>query len=180
VYNTIAVEEMGKPAVAVTNQTYLVEGGSAASGKGMPGVRLVWDSIHSEEWVDERDSPERIEAGVAPLLDDIIAALTRPLTAEEKSPKKKEAEKTSRLIFQGDLEEVNHFFYRRGWADGLPVIPPTEEAVAEMLTGTDLRSWLVLYRRIYRYSSPEYRLWPKEQPGSIITRTARAHGCPSG
>ena len=137
-YNTIAVEEMGKPAVAVTNQTYLAEGGSAASGKGMPGVRLVWDSIHSEEWVDERDSPERIEAGIAPLLDDIIAALTRPLTAEEMSPKKKEPEKTSRLIFQGDLEEVNHFFYRRGWADGLPIIPPTEEAVAEMLTGTDL------------------------------------------
>jgi hypothetical protein len=138
VYNAIAVEEMGKPAVAVTNQTYLVEGGSAASGKGMPVVRLVWDSIHSEEWVDEHDSPERIEAGIEPLLDDIIAALTKPLTAEEKSPKKKEAEKTSRIIFLGDLEEVNRFFYRRGWADGLPVIPPTEEAVAEMLTGTDL------------------------------------------
>ncbi len=71
-------------------------------------------------------------------MDDIIAALTRPLTAEEKPPRKKEAEKTSRIVFQGNLEEVNHFFYRKGWADGLPVIPPTEEAVAEMLTGTDL------------------------------------------
>ncbi len=137
-YNAIAIEEMGKPAIPVTNQTYLVEGGSAASGKGMPGVRVVWDSIHSEEWIDDLDSPERIEGGIAPLLDDIIAALTRPLTAEEKSPKKKEAEKKTRIFFQGTLEEVNHFFYRRGWADGLPVIPPTEEAVAEMLTGTDL------------------------------------------
>jgi hypothetical protein len=24
-----------------------------------------------------------------------------------------------------------------GWTDGLPIMPPTEEAVAEMLTGTD-------------------------------------------
>ena len=30
------------------------------------------------------------------------------------------------------------FFYRRGWSDGLPIIPPTEEKVAEMLKGTDL------------------------------------------
>jgi hypothetical protein len=138
VYNTIAAEEMGKPSVAVTNQTYLVEEGSAASGRGMPGVRVVWDSIHSEEWVDERDSPERVEAGVAPLLDNIIDALTRPLTDEEKSPKQKEPEKPSRILFRGDLNEVNQFFYRRGWGDGLPVIPPTEAAVAEMLTGTDL------------------------------------------
>jgi len=138
VYNTIAAEEMGKPSVAVSNQTYLVEEGSAASGRGMPGVRVVWDSIHSEEWVDDRDSPERVEAGVDPLLDTIIDALTRPLTDEEKSPKEKEPEKPSRIFFQGSLEEVNQFFYRRGWSDGLPVIPPTDEAVAEMLTGTDL------------------------------------------
>jgi hypothetical protein len=26
----------------------------------------------------------------------------------------------------------------KGWTDGLPIIPPTEEAVAEMMTGTDL------------------------------------------
>ena len=60
------------------------------------------------------------------------------MTDEEKSPKKIEAEKTSRIIFLGDLEEINHFFYLRGWSDGLPVMPPTEETVAEMLTGTDL------------------------------------------
>ncbi len=145
-YNAIAIEEMGKPAIPVTNQTYLVEGGSAASGKGMPGVRIVWDSIHSEEWIDERDSPERIEGGITPLLDDVIAALTRPLTAEEKTPAKEEAEKPSRIFFQGDLEEINHFFYRRGWADGLPIIPPTEEAVAEMLTGTDLPAEHIITR----------------------------------
>jgi len=81
---------------------------------------------------------EEIEAGVGAAMDDIVAALTQPLTAEEESPKLKEVEKLPRAVFKGNLEEVNRFFYKRGWADGLPIIPPTEEAVKEMLTGTDL------------------------------------------
>ena len=35
-----------------------------------------------------------------------------------------------------DPEEVYRFFYERGWTDGLPIIPPTEERVARMLQGT--------------------------------------------
>jgi hypothetical protein len=68
----------------------------------------------------------------------VIGCLTRPLTEEEKSPVSKELEKPSRIIFKGNLEEVNRFFYKRGWTDGLPVIPPTEEAVAEMIEGAGL------------------------------------------
>jgi hypothetical protein len=138
VYNGIEIEKMGKPAIPVTNQTYLVEENSAVTAKGMPGIRIVWDSLHSEELVDNVDSPEEVEAGIGPLLDNIIDALTRPLTEEERSPKPKEPEKPQRLFFRGSLQEVNQFFYRRGWGDGLPVIPPTEEAVKEMLKGTDL------------------------------------------
>jgi hypothetical protein len=41
-------------------------------------------------------------------------------------------------VFSGDLQEVQRFFYKRGWTDGLPILPPTREAVDEMLTGTDL------------------------------------------
>ena len=76
---------------------------------------------------------------ISGVIDEIVAALTRPLTAEEEvSQSPKESEKPARIIFKGNLEEVNRFFYKRGWTDGLPIIPPTEEAVAEMLTGTDL------------------------------------------
>src|SRR4030042_1600925 len=103
----------------------------------MPGLRVVYDTIHSEDWIDEATDPARIEAEINPVLDNIIDALTRPLTDKESSSIRKEEEKPSKLIFKGDLEEVNRFFYRRGWGDGLPLIPPTEEKVAEMLTGTD-------------------------------------------
>lgn len=33
--------------------------------------------------------------------------------------------------------EINESFYERGWTDGLPIVPPTEAAVAAMLAGTD-------------------------------------------
>ncbi|MEN6441899.1 MAG: hypothetical protein ABFD97_25335 [Syntrophobacter sp.] len=34
-------------------------------------------------------------------------------------------------------DEINELFYRRGWTDGLPIVPPTPERVAHMLEGAD-------------------------------------------
>ncbi len=98
----------------------------------MPGIRTVLETIPSE-WTNMED----IEDGISTVIDNIIAGLTRPLTDEEKSPSR-EIEKPTRIVFKGSVGEVNRFFYQRGWTDGLPIIPPTEEAVAEMLNGTDL------------------------------------------
>ena len=99
----------------------------------MPGLRSIPTTIPCEASI-----MEDIEAGVDAAFDDIVTALTKPLTREEEAPRPKEAEKPTRIIFKGNLEEMIRFFYKRGWTDGLPVIPPTEEAVAEMLKGTDL------------------------------------------
>jgi hypothetical protein len=87
VYNVVAIEDFGTPAAVLVNQGFEMDARSAASGKGMPGVRVLPESIVSGCTV-----MEEIEAGVIPVIDDIIAALTRPLTAEEKSPKAKSAE----------------------------------------------------------------------------------------
>jgi len=38
---------------------------------------------------------------------------------------------------EAPFEAVNELFYKRGWTDGLPIIPPTLERVKEMLRGTD-------------------------------------------
>jgi hypothetical protein len=34
--------------------------------------------------------------------------------------------------------EIGELFYRRGWTDGLPIVPPTPERVREMLRGADI------------------------------------------
>lgn len=44
------------------------------------------------------------------------------------------------LIKKDAFAEINDLFYKRGWTDGLPVVPPTKERVKEMLKGSDLSS----------------------------------------
>jgi hypothetical protein len=37
------------------------------------------------------------------------------------------------------FEEINDYFYERGWTDGLPIVPPTEARVEAMLAGMTWR-----------------------------------------
>jgi hypothetical protein len=77
----------------------------------------------------------------------IINALTKPLTNKEKYKGPWEVPKEPRIVFTGTLGEVQDFFYgdlsqysttapHAAYTDGLPIIPPTEEAVKKMLAGT--------------------------------------------
>ncbi|HEY96927.1 MAG TPA: hypothetical protein G4O16_01950 [Dehalococcoidia bacterium] len=132
-YDAVSIEDRQKPAVMLANYGFANDAESASRSKGMPGLRVIPTKVPCESTVKAD-----IEAGVDEALNDVITALTKPLTTEEKSPKVEKTEKPVRIIFKGNLEEVNRFFYRRGWTDGLPIIPPTEEAVVEMLTGTEL------------------------------------------
>ncbi len=132
-YDAIAIEKTGKPVVVLANQNFVNDARSASSSKDMPSLRVVPLTVPCE-----CSDVDQVETGVGSALDKIIDNLTRPLVPEEKSPRPKEIVREPRIMFKGNLEEVNHFFYQRGWTDGLPIIPPTEEAVVEMLTGTDL------------------------------------------
>ena len=111
----------------------MTDGRSAASNKGMPTVHIVSETVPCE-----CNIKEDADAGIRAAMAQIIEGLTKRLTPEEQSPKRKERAKPSRIVFKGQLEEFNRFFYKRGWGDGLPLMPPTDAAVREMLAGTDL------------------------------------------
>ncbi len=132
-YDTIFVEQHHKPAVALVNEGFVHDARSAAAGKGMPGARFVPQTVPCECTV-----PEKIQRGVREAMGDIIAALTLPLKPDEASPPPRPTDVTRGSVFSGDLDEVQRFFYNRGWTDGLPILPPIRAAVDEMLTGTDL------------------------------------------
>jgi hypothetical protein len=118
--------------VLLANKGFVADAQSAASSRGMPGIRVVGESVACESTVKSE-----IEEGIAAVMKDVVEGLTRPLSPEEKSPKPQTG-KTPKVAFKGSLQEVNRFYYSKGWTDGLPIIPPTEAAVAEMMTGTDL------------------------------------------
>ncbi|MFC2051921.1 hypothetical protein ACFLT4_04255 [Chloroflexota bacterium] len=132
-YEAVAVERLDKPVAVILADGFEEDAVSAGSSRGMPGIRLVSENIPGECIV-----MDKVRAGLDEnVMDNIVVALTKPLTQQEKSPKREVGE-LPRIVFKGDLQEVNHFLYMKGWTDGLPIIPPTEETVQEMLKGTDL------------------------------------------
>jgi hypothetical protein len=75
-------------------------------------------------------------ASIDKLLKAVMSAvgITRPPMAGE-FPEGK-IEKIT--IAKDAFAEINELFYKRGWGDGLPIVPPTVERVREMLRGTDI------------------------------------------
>lgn len=110
----------------------------------MPGIRIIGTPIPCET-----NEKNEIEKGVADAMESIVSSLTGPLSADEKSPKL-HIENPPRIAFTGSYEDVNRYFYRSGWTDGLAIAPPTEKAVAEMMTGTDLPPGHIVTRLIPR------------------------------
>jgi hypothetical protein len=71
-----------------------------------------------------------------PLMPQVVDALTKPLTDAEKSPKALRGALRPRLLKPDTEENLQQLFLENNWTDGLPIILPTEERVAYMLTGT--------------------------------------------
>jgi hypothetical protein len=80
------------------------------------------------------DSKEELREKVTgTLLGNIIQGLVTPVTAV---PRPKEPQPRD-IVFSGTLDEVQEFFTRRQWSDGLPVIPPTIDRVEKFLKFTE-------------------------------------------
>jgi hypothetical protein len=72
------------------------------------------------------------------LIDEVLEALTKPYSAEESRNQAivRPVPERPRLLEADAEENLYRLFFERGWTDGLPIILPTEERVARMLTGT--------------------------------------------
>jgi len=124
---SILLEKAGIPGVYIVDEPFKADVEITCDKEGMPGLRRVLVP-HPCGDVPDNQLPD--------IISRLVQSLTSSLTDGERNPKRKETQKLSRVVFKGSVEEVNRFFYSRGWGDGLPIIPPTEEAVREMLKGT--------------------------------------------
>lgn len=98
-----------------------------------PPYPVAWVSKETLHQYVEGDDPV---TGVK-LTTEIIDALTKPLTEEEKNPDFPKKPRRPRLLEPDSEANLQRLFLRNGWTDGLPIVLPTRERVAEMLTGTD-------------------------------------------
>ena len=70
------------------------------------------------------------------IIDELVAALTSPLTAEEKKTGFLMRDPQPRLLEPNTPTALLDLFEKNGWTDGLPIILPTEAKVSDMLKGT--------------------------------------------
>lgn len=136
----VALEKLGKPGVFVVGDNATHTARMSAKDAGMPSLRVV--SLPSIDYYPNRSTVESIRPVAKASIDTIINALTRPLTPEEKNPELTAQKKPSETVkiteesYESALETFNQLYLRNHWGDGLPLVPPTEQAVKWMLTGT--------------------------------------------
>lgn len=125
----IGLEKRGVPGVFVLSQGYEHAVQHTCQREGMPQLRRV--VTPSPPW-----GLETLNQQMPRIMQEIVAGLTVPLTADEQSGHEIRPEEPSRWAVKGNLTQVQEFFLEHRWTDGLPIIPPTEEHVAAMLEGT--------------------------------------------
>ncbi len=137
--NAAFFEQQGKPTVNLICDAFLNSSKRGAASQGVPGLRLVemtFGDLSGERVIDDALMDRVVRPEVKRIIPQIINALTGSLTEDEAHPVKKED--YANYTYSGTIEEINNRFYQLGWTTGLPIIPPTREAVDEMLSGTDL------------------------------------------
>jgi hypothetical protein len=145
-YNATLSERLGKPAVMTICHDFIPMAKDASALRGVPALRMVELNIEDISMEPTLDNfiNKIIPQEVSRVIDQIEAALLMPLSAAEKSPKTL-FPKQPRIAAKGEAKsfsefnyKINDLFHKNGWKYGMPIVPPTEEAVKEMLTGTDL------------------------------------------
>ncbi len=129
---TVEVEKKGIPSIYLVGEPLLPDILVSAKMRGMPALRIVPISL-----VEEINVIKYItKLQYSEIASKIAEALTKPLSVEEKKSGTIVLEKPPRIAFTGTLEEVQGHFITNRWSDGLPIMPPTEEAVAAFLKHT--------------------------------------------
>ncbi|HWP58153.1 MAG TPA: UGSC family (seleno)protein [Candidatus Acidoferrales bacterium] len=127
VQDATRLEQRGIPTVTICSAPFLALGRAQAEFCNLPSIPFV-KVLHPMATA----SRETIAAQASEVLPRIAEALVASAQAQDEKPRPAE-EENGWLEVQGGAEEINELFHSRGWTDGLPVIPPTEENVRAML-----------------------------------------------
>ena len=131
--DAVAIERLGKPVAYAVTRPFTTNARFVAAREGLPDISLVvvpLEALPHPGEIEKLHIPDKFA-------DDVIIALTQtPLTKTEKPARET-------IIFNGTtyaqaMNNMEKYFLKHSWSDGLPLVPPTREAVNEMLEGTDL------------------------------------------
>jgi len=103
-----------------------IEGGREVA-RTVGWSRDQWEAFTGRTGLGEGLPPHRPGCGSRTQDPDLVAARTAAAGG---------AQLRSRRVELGESEDDIEAMFERGWSDGLPLVPPTPERVARMLTGT--------------------------------------------
>ena len=132
------MEERGIPTAPLVTQAFHDLVGAVAWKAGMPDLRFTFvphpiggkPAPVLREYVLGKDPMTG-----KPVMDEIVDALTRALTASEQSTGEL-SRPVPRLLGADTEDELQDMLRDAGWSDGLPVVLPTPERVAAMLAAS--------------------------------------------
>jgi hypothetical protein len=132
-HDMIEVEKMGKPAVPIVSGRFEDDALASSRTFGMPDLQFVIVPRIYRNLADDLCVSQTEDA-----IDDLIASLTSDGTQAVQSESDE-----STLRFEGEdrydaVLKMNQEFTARDWSDALPVLPPTREAVENLIEGTNL------------------------------------------
>jgi hypothetical protein len=132
------MERAGRPGVSICVDVLRRAKEAGQDLYGMPRVRLV--TVPSTEYNAAKEDVSLMDAVVDGCIDEIIDALTRPLTEEEKRSFDLTVDESPKTFTGGSYSEAYETFMEycmdEHLGDGLALAPPTKEAVEWMLSGT--------------------------------------------
>lgn len=125
----ITAEYMGIPSVIIAGPGFSDQAKYTARNNGVPVMRVAEYpgafAAHSEE--------ELIRNTREILWPQIVKHLTEPISEEEMKAAEKLSGGLRDDVFYGTLDEINEYFLKQNWTDGLPIVPPTYERVEEFM-----------------------------------------------
>jgi hypothetical protein len=138
--NGVRLEKRGCPGVSICTDALLPHKKLMFNFNGMPTCRVV--PISSTEYCAAKGRFEQMKKVAVSAFPAIDKAMTSPLTREETDVEDLKFD-NSPLSFEGAdyadaLEKFQQYCAENHMTDGMPVLPPTKEAVARMLEGTSL------------------------------------------
>ena len=145
----IAAEYIGIPSVMIAAPGFDTQARTTAYNNGVPVLRVALypGAFASHTEAQLKENTRNV------LWPQILEALTTPITQEEiEANQQLEPADPQMAVFSGTIDEVNEFYSDMMWSDGMPIIPPTYERVAEFMNYTDYR-----WNRTIAVLSPSYR-----------------------
>ena len=126
----IAAEVLGIPSVMIAAPGFVKQAKSAAASAGLSEL-----CVAEYPGAFASHTREELLANTRKVLWPQVKA---GLMGGSRSRATSDAQERVPPALSGTLAEIQRIFLDSGWTDGLPVVPPTEQAVAEFLRFTDL------------------------------------------